>query len=72
MTTIRDYAKKHKISEKTARRQLDRMVERGEMERLRGPNNLFLYKEKPKTPAIKWHDPFNRINCKPKTEVLET
>jgi len=72
MITIRDYAKKHKISEKTARRQLDRMVERGEMERLRGPNNLFLYKEKPTTPAIKWHDPFNRINCKPKTEALET
>ena len=72
MITIRDYAKKKKFSEKTARRQLDRMVERGEMERLRGPNNLFLYKEKPTTPAIKWHDPFNKINCKPKTEVLET
>jgi len=61
MITIKEYAKKKKLSEKTARKQLENMVERGEMERLRGPNNLFLYKEKPTTPAIKWHDPFNKI-----------
>jgi DeoR/GlpR family transcriptional regulator of sugar metabolism len=61
MITIKEYAKKKKLSEKTARRQLENMVERGEMERLRGPNNLFLYKEKPTTSAIKWHDPFNKI-----------
>jgi hypothetical protein len=65
--TIKEYAKKKKFSEKIARRQLERMVDRGEMQKSRGPNNVLLYKEKPKPSAIKWHDPFNRIkDRKPK------
>ena len=60
MMTIKDFAKKKKISLKAARSRLDRQVEAGVMAKKKGPSNMFLYYEvEPKT--YKWHDPFNLI-----------
>ena len=59
MITIKQYAKKHKLSERTAHKHLDEKVDRGFMERRRGPNNVYLYYEKTYSP-VRWHDPFNR------------
>ncbi len=59
MITIKEYAKKRKISERTARKQLDRKVDKGEMERQKGPNNSYVYYE-PKHDNYRWHDPFNK------------
>ena len=71
MITVREYAKKNKVSENSARKRLEHKVEVGYMLKKRGPDNRFIYYDKP--PAVKWHDPFNRIkDCKPKTEALET
>ena len=65
MITIKEYAKKRKISERTARKQLDRKVDKGEMERQKGPNNSYVYYE-PKHDGYRWHDPFNKCpNPKP-------
>jgi hypothetical protein len=61
MISLKDYAKKKKISMKMARMQLDKKIEEGVMARKRGPANMFLYYDViPMT--VKWHDPFNR--CK--------
>lgn len=60
MISIKDFAKKKKISLKAARSRLDRQVEAGLMIKKRGPSNMFLYYEVvPMT--YKWHDPFNLI-----------
>jgi hypothetical protein len=59
MITIKEYAKKRKISERTARKQLDRKVDLGKMERQKGPNNSYVYYE-PKHDTYRWHDPFNK------------
>ena len=60
MMTIKDFAKKKKISLKAARSRLDRQVEAGVMAKKKGPANMFLYYEVVPT-TIKWHDPFNLI-----------
>jgi len=60
MTSIKEYASKHKVSHRTARRQLDRMVEVGEMVRTKGPSNMFVYEQRPGFAEMRWHDPFNR------------
>ena len=60
-TSIKDYAKKRKVSLRTARKQLNRKVELGELLKARGPMNVFMYYEKPKLSKIKWHDPFNLV-----------
>jgi hypothetical protein len=60
MITIKEYAKKHKISMRAARWQLEDKMRRGLMDRKRGPSNLYLYYEV--IPMdIRWHDPFNKI-----------
>lgn len=60
MITLKDYAKKKKLSIKMARMQLEKKMEEGLMQRKRGPNNLYLYYEV--IPMdIRWHDPFNKI-----------
>ena len=60
MMTIKDFAKKKKISLKAARSRLDRQVEAGLMIKKRGPANMFLYYDA--VPVThKWHDPFNLI-----------
>jgi len=59
MMTIKEYAKKRKISERTARKQLDRKVDKGEMERQKGPNNSYVYYT-PTYQNFRWHDPFNK------------
>jgi hypothetical protein len=59
--TIKQYAKKKKISERTARKQLDRKVDLGQMERQKGPSNSYVYYE-PKYKEFRWHDPFNKIS----------
>ena len=65
MITIKEYAKKRKISERTARKQLDRKVDKGEMERQKGPNNSYVYYT-PTYQNFRWHDPFNKCpNPKP-------
>ena len=59
MISLKDYAKKKKISMKMARAQLDKKIEEGVMARKRGPANMFLYYDViPMT--FKYHDPFNR------------
>jgi hypothetical protein len=70
MMTVMQYAKKNKISENSARKRLERKVKLGYMVRIRGDDHKYVYYDKPA--EIRWHDPFNRINCKPKTEALET
>ena len=61
MISLKDYAKKKKLSMKMARAQLDKKIEEGVMARKRGPANMFLYYDViPMT--VRWHDPFNR--CK--------
>jgi hypothetical protein len=77
MMTVAQYAKKQKISENSARKRLERKVKLGYMRRMRGPDHKYVYFDKP--PEMKWHDPFNLINRKPKaedyklkTEALET
>ena len=61
MMTIKDFAKKKKISLKKARVLLEKKMEDGSMARKRGPSNMFLYYDViPMT--FKYHDPFNR--CK--------
>ena len=60
MMTIKDFAKKKKISMKAARSRLDRQVEAGLMTRRRGPSNMFVYYDVIPT-TVKWHDPFNLI-----------
>ena len=60
MMTIKDFAKKKKISLKAARSRLDRQVEAGLMIKKRGPSNMFLYYDAVPV-AYKWHDPFNLI-----------
>jgi len=57
--TIKQYAKEKNLSERTARKQLDRMLDLGEMERMKGPNNSYVY-YKPKYEHRNWHDPFNK------------
>lgn len=59
MMTIKGYAKKNKVSERTAHKHLDEQVDRGLMERRRGPSNVYLYYKKT-YPPVRWHDPFNR------------
>ena len=60
MISLKDYAKKKKLSIKMARIQLEKKMEEGLMQRKRGPNNLYLYYEV--IPMdIRWHDPFNKI-----------
>jgi DNA-binding CsgD family transcriptional regulator len=63
MISIKEYAKKHKISERTARKQLDRKVELGVMNRQKGSKNSYVYYE-PKHNSYKWHDPFNKCRAK--------
>ena len=60
MMTIKDFAKKKKISLKAARSRLDRQVEAGVMAKKRGPSNMFLYYDVVPV-TYKWHDPFNLI-----------
>ena len=60
MMTLKDYAKKKKISLKAARSRLDRQVEAGVMAKKKGPSNMFLYYEVVPV-TYKWHDPFNLI-----------
>ena len=60
MMTIKDFAKKKKISLKAARSRLDRQVEAGVMAKKRGPSNMFLYYDAVPV-TYKWHDPFNLI-----------
>jgi len=60
MMTIKDFAKKKKISMKMARHRLERQVEEGLMQRKKGPCNVYLYYEiTPRT--FRWHDPFNLV-----------
>jgi hypothetical protein len=59
MITVEQYAKKRKISVRTARKQLDRKVDKGEMERQKGPNNSYVYYT-PTYQNFRWHDPFNK------------
>jgi hypothetical protein len=59
MITIKEYAKKRKISERTARKQLDRKVALGELARQKGSSNAYIYYE-PKYEHRNWHDPFNK------------
>ena len=61
MISIKQYAKEKNLSERTARKQLDRMLDLGEMERMKGPNNSYVY-YKPKYEHRNWHDPFNKIS----------
>ena len=61
MMTIKDFAKKKKISLKAARSRLDRQVEAGLMIKKRGPSNMFLYYDAVPAVTYKWHDPFNLI-----------
>lgn len=61
MMTIKEYAKKRKISERTARKQLDRKVALGTLARQKGSSNAYLYYE-PKNEEYRWHDPFNKIS----------
>ena len=74
MITIKEYAKKRNISERTARKQLDLNVDLGQMEREKGPNNCYVYYE-PKFQDFRWHDPFNKISLArsvPKNEGKNT
>jgi hypothetical protein len=79
MISIKQYAKEKNLSERTARKQLDRMLDLGEMERLKGPNNSYVY-YKPKYEHRNWHDPFNKTalarpiqkNERQDTETLES
>ena len=66
MMTVAQYAKKQKISENSARKRLERKVKLGYMVRIRGADHKYAYYDKPV--EIRWHDPFNLINRKPKTE----
>lgn len=61
MMTIKDFAKKKKISMKKARVLLEKKMEDGSMARKRGPANMYLYYDVVPT-TVRWHDPFNR--CK--------
>jgi len=61
MMTIKDFAKKKKISLKAARSRLDRQVEAGLMMKKRGPSNMYLYYDAVPAVVYKWHDPFNLI-----------
>jgi hypothetical protein len=60
MITVEQYAKKNKVSENSARKRLQRKVLDGYMFKMRGPDNRFVYHDKPLV-TIKWHDPFNKI-----------
>lgn len=60
MMTIKDFAKKKKISMKMARHRLERLVEEGLMQRKKGPCNVYLYYDVVPT-TFRWHDPFNLI-----------
>jgi hypothetical protein len=60
MFTIKEYAKQSKITERAARKQLDRKVESGYMKRKRGAHR-YMYYYADQTPAFNWHDPFNKI-----------
>ncbi len=60
MMTIKDFAKKKKISMKMARHRLERQVEEGLMQRKKGPCNVYLYYDVIPT-TFRWHDPFNLI-----------
>jgi hypothetical protein len=60
MITVEQYAKKNKVSENSARKRLQRKVLDGYMLKKRGPDNCFVYHDKPPV-TIKWHDPFNKI-----------
>lgn len=66
MMTVREYANQQKISENSARKRLERKVKLGYMRRMRGPDHKYVYFDKP--PEMKWHDPFNLVDRKPKTE----
>jgi hypothetical protein len=59
MFTLKEYAEQRKISEPTARKQLDRKIVIGSLLRKREQNG-FMYYEKPLLPAFNWHDPFNK------------
>jgi hypothetical protein len=60
MFTIKEYAEQRKISERNARKQLDRKVEIGALLRKRG-SHCYMYYDAAPTPAFNWHDPFNKI-----------
>jgi hypothetical protein len=79
MISIKQYAKEKNLSERTARKQLDRMLDLGEMERMKGPNNSYVYYKR-KYEHRNWHDPFNKTkvarslqkNQGQDTEVVES
>ena len=60
MMTIKDFAKKKKISMKMARHRLERQVEEGLMQRKKGPCNVYLYYDVIPT-TFRLNDPFNLI-----------
>jgi hypothetical protein len=62
MITVEQYAKKNKVSENSARKRLQRKVLEGYMFKMRGPDNRFVYHDKPLV-TIKWHDPFNKCRA---------
>ena len=63
MISIKEYAKQHKVAERTARKRLDRQVSLGLFERKKGEGNAFLYYEKKVSDGVRWHDPFNRCRA---------
>lgn len=60
MITAQEWAKKKKVSIKVARNCLAELEAEGLMRKKVGPSGIHLYYEV-KPIAIKWHDPFNRI-----------
>jgi DNA-binding CsgD family transcriptional regulator len=67
MMTIKQYATEKGISDRTARKQLERLVAMGELVREKGLHKLYVF-YKPKKDDVKWHDPFNKCP-KPKAEA---
>jgi len=63
MISIKEYAKQHKVAERTARKRLDRQVSLGLFERKKGEGNAFLYHEKKVSDGVRWHDPFNKCRA---------
>jgi len=58
MITIRQYAEQNQLSDRTARKQLDRMVLLGKLVKEKRTSNFYTYYEPRQD--VRWHDPFNR------------
>jgi DNA-binding CsgD family transcriptional regulator len=65
MITIKKYAEEKGLSDRTARKQLEKMVATGELVREKGVNKVYVFYT-PKQDSVRWHDPFNKaLKAKP-------